>query len=411
MQNNRDSRKPARDTGESRLRRSVQQLKVFGVADAAHRPLLAELIDAPNINCLGIQAPSAESVRKAVSLPIDALVLFSSSLDGRTQSFMQEYQNSRQGVASILITDQDITVELMQLAMSCGINSVIPAIGGKELICSVIDEETNKILTRSETAEIRQYDSRVILVYSSKGGAGKTTLAVNLAASLKLRGKKVTVVDLDLASGDVHSFLNLENNESIGELAAEEQLTPAVIKSYIVPSQSGVDVLCAPSSPQYAANVRPEHILAILMTLRAENDYVVIDCDQQLAQGSIADCNMQAMNEADLILFVVNPEIPTINGASVMLNKYLTKVPGLTEKTRLVVNKTGSDSPITPAEIARTLDRKLYMAIPYDYKTVVTTLNNGVPFMLEGKSGSPAFLKKKIKKAFEELTEKILEEN
>jgi hypothetical protein len=51
------------------------------------------------------------------------------------------------------------------------------------------------------------------------------------------------------------------------------------------------------------------------------------------------------------------------------------------------------------------------MAIPYDYKTVVTTLNNGVPFMLEGKSGSPAFLKKKINKAYEELTEKILEEN
>ena len=148
MQNNRDSRKPARETGESRLHRSVQQLKVFGVADAAHRPLLTELIDAPNINCLGIQAPSAETVRKAVSLPIDALVLFTSSLDARTQSFMQEYQSSRQGVASILITDQDITVELMQQAMSCGINSVIPAIGGKELICSVIDEETNKKLFR-----------------------------------------------------------------------------------------------------------------------------------------------------------------------------------------------------------------------------------------------------------------------
>lgn len=399
---------------ESRLREcsgGTQQLKVFGVADMTHKEYLMKLIDAPNINCLEVQEPSDESVKKAVSLPIDAIVVFSSAFDAKTQAFMRKYQSSRQGVAAILITEQEITVELMQLAMSCGVNSVIQEEDGKERICDAICQEAKKILERTETAEVRKFDSRILVTYSSKGGAGKTTLAVNLAASLKQRGKKVTVVDLDLASGDVHSFLNVENDNSIAELASENNITPAMIKSYLIHTQSGIDVLCAPSIPQRAENVNPDHISEILMTLRAENDFVVIDCDQQVGNGSIAECNLQAMKEADLILFVVTPEIPTIRGARAMIGKYMSRVEGLLEKTRLIVNKTGADSPITPTEIANALDRKVYASIPFDYKTVVRTLNNGVPFMLEGKADSSSLFKKKINKAYEELTDSILKEH
>lgn len=132
---------------ESRLREcsgGTQQLKVFGVADMTHKEYLMKLIDAPNINCLEVQEPSDESVKKAVSLPIDAIVVFSSAFDAKTQAFMRKYQSSRQGVAAILITEQEITVELMQLAMSCGVNSVIQEEDGKERICDAICQEAKK---------------------------------------------------------------------------------------------------------------------------------------------------------------------------------------------------------------------------------------------------------------------------
>ena len=67
----------------------------------------------------------------------------------------------------------------------------------------------------------------------------------------------------------------------------------------------------------------------MITTLRSENDYVIIDCDQQLVDGNIAACNSEAMKAADLILFIVTPEVPTINGAYDMINKYLNRSQGI----------------------------------------------------------------------------------
>lgn len=396
----------------------LKQLRVFGIADNAHQESLAFFLDATDINCMGIESPNPntgsveEAVSKVASMPIDALVLMTTEFDADFESFMQQYSNSRRGVASILVTDKEISVELLQTAMGCGINNVVYATDlDKEKVCEVIRSEAKKNLSRSETAEVLSYSSRVILTYSSKGGAGKTTVAVNLAAALSQRGKKVTIIDLDLASGDVHSFLGVNNAESIAELAEEPQpITPATIKTYVHPSASNIGVVCAPSAPQHASVVQPELVAKVITTLRTENDYVIVDCDQQLVNGSIARCNEEAMRAADLILFIVTPEVPTINGAYDMLNKYLSRFQGITDKIRLVVNKAGSASTITPSEISATLGKPLFAAIPDDYGTVVQTLNTGTPFMIKSSNEkTPTFLRKPITKAYDQLTDKVVE--
>ena len=61
--------------------------------------------------------------------------------------------------------------------------------------------------------------SKIITVYSNKGGIGKTTIAVNLAAELaKVTKDKVALVDLNLQLGDISTFLNLYYETASEEL-------------------------------------------------------------------------------------------------------------------------------------------------------------------------------------------------
>ena len=188
--------------------KKLSQLRVFGIADREHLDSLAWFLDTPDINCMGVLPPRSsvqsveDTVDKVAAMPIDVLVILASVFDGDFQAFMQEYGKNRSGVASVLVTDSTIDVDLLQAAMASGINNVVYATDlDKNKVCDVIWKEASKNLSRNESAEVLSYSSRVVLTYSSKGGVGKTTVAVNLASALTQRGKKVVVVDLDLASG------------------------------------------------------------------------------------------------------------------------------------------------------------------------------------------------------------------
>lgn len=412
------TRKPVENTVDSGKSDDSKQLRAFGIARKEHEEVLADLLDSPDINCMGVIPPKSASgniddvVSKVAAMPLDILVIYASNFDDDMQMFMQLFNNSRKGVASVLITDQEITISLLQVAMACGINKVIRAEkDSQNKICDIVATEARKNQARQETADILQYKSRVLVTYSSKGGAGKTTVAVNLAAALMEKGNKVTIIDMDLASGDIHSFLGVNNAESISELAEEPgPITPAMIKSYVRQASCGLGVMCAPSAPQHANVVTHELVSKVITTLRAENDYLIIDCDQQLINGSIALCNEEAMKAADVVLFIVTPEVPTINGAYDMLHKYIERFPVISEKIRVVVNKAGSASTITSSEISKTLDRPIFASIPDDYSTVVQTLNTGVPFMYTvTQNKTPSFLRRGIVKAYDLLTDKILE--
>ena len=107
------------------------------------------------------------------------------------------------------------TSKIIITSLDYSTNTIIKALrlGAKEFLPKpILKEDLIRVLTmlNSVSAENDSSQSKIISVYSNKGGIGKTTIAVNLAAELaRVTKDKVALIDLNLQLGDISTFLNL----------------------------------------------------------------------------------------------------------------------------------------------------------------------------------------------------------
>src|SRR5258708_22724575 len=116
------------------------------------------------------------------------------------------------------------------------------------------------------------HNAHVIVVYSPQGGAGKTTIATNIAASLMREGTKVLLIDCDLQFGDVGVFLNLQAQNTIGDLThSVDDLDMELVDNVLVNHDSGRKVLLAPRTPQDAEEITADKVTQLIDKLRDRN--------------------------------------------------------------------------------------------------------------------------------------------
>lgn len=124
---------------------------------------------------------------------------------------------------------------------------------------------------------------RKICVINQKGGVGKTTTAINLAAGLSRNEKKVLVIDFD-AQGNVASSLNIENEKDIYHIMSENADPMQCIKNLgknldVIPSKetlAKVEVMLAKMPDK-------EYVLRKKLGNLKGYDYVIIDCPPSLS--------------------------------------------------------------------------------------------------------------------------------
>ena len=150
---------------------------------------------------------------------------------------------------------------------------------------------------------------QIVTVFGTKGGVGKTTVAVNLAIqTAKTTGKKVVILDLDLQFGDVSVYMNILPKRSIAELVQEKnKLDIDLIETYLVNHESGVKILPAPMRPEYAEIVNSEYILDLLTILRTRYDYIIID-----TPPVFHDTLLGALDMSNQIFLILSMDLPTI---------------------------------------------------------------------------------------------------
>ena len=224
---------------------------------------------------------------------------------------------------------------------------------------------------------------RVVTVFSSKGGCGKTFLATNLAVALGRGGVEVALVDLDLHFGDVAIMLHLFPSHTIYEAAQSPGLDALSLKSFLTRHESGIWTLVAPTEPTVADTVNPGAVATILKLLRSAFDYVVIDTPPAFSEPVLA-----AFDESDWLVMLATLDVPSIKNLKLTLQTMeLLHFPK--GRIRVVVNRADSKVGLRLPDVEKLLSSPIDATIPSS-RSVPLSVNKGSPIMLEEPKGPVA---------------------
>jgi pilus assembly protein CpaE len=222
----------------------------------------------------------------------------------------------------------------------------------------------------------------VVAIYSPRGGAGCTTLATNLAISLHNEETPVALVDGNLQYGDIAIFMKEQSKYSVMDLATRvDELDRETVESVLLKhTDSGVRILPAPHRPEYAESVTGEQFSKVLTTLRQLFAYVVVD-----TSSALTDITLGAFDVSDIIVLLTTQDIPSIKNAGLFLG-----VADALEIDRkriiFAMNRYDKRIGITPERVGDNLKQEILTVIPFDDRTVVPSVNKGVPLMISSKS-------------------------
>ncbi len=214
----------------------------------------------------------------------------------------------------VVLVREEVDAQTLRDAMHAGVRDVLP-LGDTETIRAAVDRSYQLyVALRGPGGAMHQ--GRVVTVFSPKGGVGKTTVSVNLALALADRGaRKVCLVDLDLAFGDVAITLQLFPSHTIEHaIGSEDNIDSPLLESLLTRHADSVMVLAAPSHPDVRERVTPMLVSRVLKALRESFDYVVVDTAPAFDEQTLT-----ALDETDECVIVATLDVPTLKNVKVAL--------------------------------------------------------------------------------------------
>ncbi|KIC08755.1 hypothetical protein RA19_17870 [Leisingera sp. ANG-M1] len=235
-------------------------------------------------------------------------------------------------------------------------------------------------------------DGMVIPVAQSCGGAGATTLAVNLADCLTQRRGfrqqqpefRTALLDLDLQFGAVGSFLDLPPNRCLYELASKGIVPDHVFaKQSLTEAAPGLWVLAAPAEIAPLHALKPEQLQALIAHLRLQFDFVVIDLPRALAEWL-----SPVLEASERLLMVTASSVPAICQARRLLDFYGEASPALQSDIVISRERKPLIAPSHHREAARLLQKPFRYWLPNDASAAAAASDHGVPLSAAaGRSG------------------------
>ncbi|GAA1500720.1 AAA family ATPase [Streptomyces bangladeshensis] len=222
----------------------------------------------------------------------------------------------------------------------------------------------------------------VVTVSGAKGGVGATLTAVQLALAAQASGRATALVDLDLQTGDIASYLDIQFRRSVADLAAITDISPRVLADAVFRHDTGLALLLAPGEGERGEEVTDRAVRQLISALRSRYEVVVIDCGAQLGGAGAA-----AVETADTALLVTTPDVIAVRAAKRTVRMWDRLQIRKAEETTVVVNRHTRSTEIQPALVQRITGTALARtAVPANFKELQGVVDAGRLHELDSRS-------------------------
>ncbi|MGH2793883.1 MAG: AAA family ATPase [Actinomycetota bacterium] len=287
---------------------------------------------------------------------------------------------------SVILVANALTPDVLQQAIRSGVRDVLPAaFTGAQLVDAISRAESLSLQLRGRvgmtgTAEAAPdvTDHKVITVFSSKGGCGKSFVSSNLAVALAQRtGETVAMVDLDLQFGDLAIMLQLFPARTIYDAAQNlDRIDAEALKGYLTPHRGQVWLLAAPLEPGLSETISAESVAKIIRLMKGIYKYVIVD-----TPPSFTDHVLAALDESDESVLITSMDVPSIKNLKLSLQT-LELLGFGRDRIRLILNRADSKVGLRVQEVEKTLGTRIDVSIPSS-REVPLSINRGTPLILE----------------------------
>lgn len=301
----------------------------------------------------------------------------------RALSISQLLDDAYPDIELMLIAEPD--TELALRAMRVGIREIVPpGISHDEIRVLLhraganVSNRLRPFLGADATGTVEK--SRVIVIASPKGGVGRSTIAVNLAAALALDAPMETVlVDLDLQFGDVATLLNLKPTHSIADAFGTAALDTLILKTVLTVHPAGFYVLCAAESPTARDRVSSAQVKRLLNQLSTQFPNVILD-----TTSGLSELILTVLEEANEVILVSSMDVSSIRALRKEID-VLTELDLIPASRHVVLNFEDRRSGLVVRDVEAVLGLSVDVVVPRS-ADVPLAGNRGEPFVLTNRA-------------------------
>lgn len=330
-------------------------------------------------------APSvitAETVLADGRRTADVLVV-SPSVKDQDAFGLADFVNRRFPSTAVVLVRARVQPGLLAVAMRRGIRDVVDLSRGSEELRDALERALAwSVSLRSVRPDDRASRpgrrGRVVPVFSSKGGTGKSFLASNLATAIASQtGTETALLDVDVEMGDVFSYFGEEPRHPFDDLVrlGDEPSQPSLL-ALGRPFYPHLWGFGAPTDPGAGAAISGESVGTVLRALRGHFDTVVVDCPANYSDHVLATFDM-----ADAVVLVMGLDVVGVRHLATSV-KTLVSLGVPRERLRVVLNRADSKVGLEPSSVERVLGLEVDAMIPSS-RLVPACLNRGRPAVVD----------------------------
>ncbi len=348
--------------------------------DEANRQFLGQMLQKKNYAVFHA-ASGTEGIRQAADVSPDLIIFDSNLPDTRALEFVQQVrQNQHLSATPCVVLTSTSDPEEMRACLEGGCAEYYIKSG---MVMITLVDAVPRLLVESKQGTTEKRKGLLFVFLSAKGGTGTTSLCANIAMSLckHMTPSTAAVVDMVLPFGSVAQLTGCPdapfNLVSASETQPKDYTHDFFRQNMLTPNNWLFRLLPGSPDPDAAHRLKVANIPALIESLRAEFDYVVLDVGRGLSKVT-----MPIIQEADLLGIIMSTDQSTVTLTKKFWN-YLASNGCTPQQAFPILNRAVGLEGVTKAEAEKFLGLDIKLTIPYMMGNFTLANNQNMPVLLK----------------------------